>query len=537
MDVKVLIGARYAVTTDSACSIVDKLTGKPLCTASVGKQGEFVAISDEVVADDESVTVTQIHGQLINVYSTSSSGSSTGGGSGGGEWTDIRPLSNTWTGTNAFNGTVRFASGIDCMGAAYIRADLHKTINSNSLTSTSVLNMGEADGRYALKGEGGGDSGLTPEQVEKLTLYASAEGCDIPAAPQIVTEIGHTYTVSATASPVVVTDANGEPRCTVPAGKQLSFVATTTTTNLSATDCTITENFRAAAPVILSGGGSSEEGGSSAYPWWVGFVEYDEETNEAIAADYSGLELTGDVPKCLKFDNIGFRGDWVGSLGKFTRCNSMFMSNKNLTSFSGDLPLLEVGTSMFNGCSNLVSFRGDLSSLTTGNSMFYQCPNLVTFDSELPSLVDGQGAFNGCNNLASFRGDLSSLTLGHSMFRDCRQITAFNSDLSSLINGDSMFYGCNNLASFSGDLSSLTNGNNMFASCKLDKQSVIYIITCIKERNTCTTNATLSLTINATHQNDDEINQLLGFAASNGGSGTLVGAGGGTWTIKIGYMS
>lgn len=147
-----LIGARYAVTTDSACSVVDKLTGKPLCTASVGKQGEFVAISDEVVADDESVTVTQIHGQLINVYSTSTSGSSTGGGSGGsggGEWTDIRPLSNTWTGTNSFNGMVRFASGIDCMGAAYIRADLHKTIDSKTLTSTSVLNMGEADGRYA----------------------------------------------------------------------------------------------------------------------------------------------------------------------------------------------------------------------------------------------------------------------------------------------------------------------------------------------------------------------------------------------------
>ncbi len=144
-----LIGARYAVTTDSACSIVDKLTGKPLCTASVGKQGEFVAISDEVVADDESVTVTQIHGQLINVYSTSTSGSSIGGGSGGGEWTDIRPLSNTWTGTNSFNSTVRFASGIDCMGAAYIRADLHKTINSNSLTITSVLNMSESDARYA----------------------------------------------------------------------------------------------------------------------------------------------------------------------------------------------------------------------------------------------------------------------------------------------------------------------------------------------------------------------------------------------------
>ena len=180
MDVKVLIGARYAVTTDSACSVVDKLTGKPLCTASVGKQGEFVAISDEVVADDESVTVTQIHGQLINVYSTSTSGSSTGdgsGGSGSGEWTDIRPLSNTWTGTNSFNGMVRFASGIDCMGAAYIRADLHKTIDSKTLTSTSVLNMGEADARYAsMSHQQNHDMHVTAEDKARWNAAGSGSG-------------------------------------------------------------------------------------------------------------------------------------------------------------------------------------------------------------------------------------------------------------------------------------------------------------------------------------------------------------------------
>ena len=145
----------------------------------------------------------------------------------------------------------------------------------------------------------------------------------------------------------------------------------------------------------LSGGGA-DSGGSSAYPGWVGYIEFDDETGEAIAADYSGLEVGGAVPESLKFDNIKFRGDWKGSIGKFTFGNSMFKNCTNLTSFNGDLSSLTDGSGMFNGCTNLSSFTSDLSSLTNCPNMFSGCSNLTSFNGDLSSLTDGASMFNGC---------------------------------------------------------------------------------------------------------------------------------------------
>ena len=144
-------------------------------------------------------------------------------------------------------------------------------------------------------------------------------------------------------------------------------------------------------------GGGADSGGSGAYPGWVGYIEYDDETGEAIAADYSGLEVGGVVPESLRFNKIKFRGDWKGSIGKFT-----------------------IGSNMFSYCSNLTSFNGDLSSLTNGNSMFSYCSNLTSFSSDLSSLTDGSNMFSYCSNLTSFNGDLSSLTNGNSMFDYCK---------------------------------------------------------------------------------------------------------------------
>ena len=183
------------------------------------------------------------------------------------------------------------------------------------------------------------------------------------------------------------------------------------------------------------GGGAENGGGSSAYPGWVGYIEYDDETGEAIAADYSGLEMGGEVPDSFRFNYIHFRGDWKGSIGKFTN-----------------------GYNMFYGCSNLTSFTGDLSSLTNAGTMFYQCSNLTSFNGDLSNLTDGSSIFSGCSNLTSFTGDLSNLT-----------------------NGASMFVSCPNLASFSSDLSSLTNGASMFYQCKLDAASVERILSTIPE--------------------------------------------------------
>ena len=142
---------------------------------------------------------------------------------------------------------------------------------------------------------------------------------------------------------------------------------------------------------------------------WVGYIEIDDETGEAIAADYSGLE--GEVGNGLQFKtNYKFRGDWD--------CDMKFVTN---------------ASEMFYYCSNLTSFKGDLSSLTDGSSMF-----------------------DSCSNLTSFKGDLSSLT-----------------------DGDRMFY-----------------------DCKLDKDSVIRIITCLRESNTCSSSAKLTIGYDRQYKND-----------------------------------
>ena len=152
--------------------------------------------------------------------------------------------------------------------------------------------------------------------------------------------------------------------------------------------------------------------------------------------------------------------------------------------------------------------------------------------SDIPYLKSGNSMFSGCTNLTSVNGDLPSLTTASAMFSGCTNLTSFNGDLSSLTNGDDMFSSCTNLTSFNGDLSSLTSGGRMFNHCKLDKPSVLRIITCLKERNTCATAGLLTLGINKDLTTDADILAALG-KSSWGSLTNIIGHGGGTWLITL----
>ena len=281
----------------------------------------------------------------------------------------------------------------------------------------------------------------------------------------------------------------------------------------------------------MSGGGADSGGSSSGYPGWVGYIEFDDETGEAIAADYSGLEMP--VTSKFKFNtHYKFRGDWNSNIPTLIDGTSMFANCSNLTSFTGDLSALTTCNEMFSNCTSLTSFKGDLSSLTNGQSMFNGCSKLTTFTSDLSSLTNGYWMFYRCSNLTTFTSDLSSLTKGNCMFDDCSNLTTFTSDLSSLSLGYGMFNGCSKLTTFTSDLSSLTNGTNMFYNCKLDKESFIRIITCLKERNTCTASASINIGVDKQFKNDPELLEVLGLSAW-ASKVTLVGHGGGTWTINL----
>lgn len=139
-------------------------------------------------------------------------------------------------------------------------------------------------------------------------------------------------------------------------------------------------------------GGGAGSGGSSAYPGWVGYIEIDDETGEAIGVDYSGLELT-ELPENLKFMYRGYKGDWTSGIGKITNTYKMFSGCTNLTSFGSDLSALTNGNSMFYGCSKMTSFSSDLPSLTEGNSMFSGCKlDVVSVEkilTTIPTYIDG----------------------------------------------------------------------------------------------------------------------------------------------------
>lgn len=85
------------------------------------------------------------------------------------------------------------------------------------------------------------------------------------------------------------------------------------------------------------------------------------------------------------------------------------------------------------------------------------------------------------------------MTSGSSMFYDCTSLTSFTTtNLSNLTNGSSMFYNCKSLTSFNYTLPKLTNGSSMFYNCKLDRDSVIRILSSIPSS---TSNKNLSLGI------------------------------------------
>jgi hypothetical protein len=163
-----------------------------------------------------------------------------------------------------------------------------------------------ATARAASSGTGC-DCGFTAEECDKLKLYASAEGRNIPISEdgEIITQIGHTYTITAGEQAVKCTDADFNPLCEVAAHKQMGFIAPSTAAYVDPVTCTVTEVFRAAAPIMLSGNGSGESGGDDGLP--AGYMRVDWISNNPnnktayidtgiIANETTSVKLLSQVP-------------------------------------------------------------------------------------------------------------------------------------------------------------------------------------------------------------------------------------------------
>lgn len=182
---------------------------------------------------------------------------------------------------------------------------------------------------------------------------------------------GKKYIVSANSNAKVIDTKYNIQICEANENTQVAFIAISNEVETDI-DCLILPSN---GKESLSIGNAQE----IIYPGWVGYIEYDDETGEAIAADLSGVAIHS-WDDSLKFNNVHYRGEW-----------------------NSDMPYLVDSDSMFKGCENLMSFKGNLSALETGDSMFDDCPNLTTFESDLSSLTSGLYMFghseSGCTKL------------------------------------------------------------------------------------------------------------------------------------------
>lgn len=66
-------------------------------------------------------------------------------------------------------------------------------------------------------------------------------------------------------------------------------------------------------------------------------------------------------------------------MDKLVNATNLMKSNKSLKSWTGDLPVLEIGDYMFANCSELEEFKGEIPNLKFGFSMFFGCTKLKEF--------------------------------------------------------------------------------------------------------------------------------------------------------------
>lgn len=124
-------------------------------------------------------------------------------------------------------------------------------------------------------------------------------------------------------------------------------------------------------------------------------------------------------------------------------------------------------------------FTCDMPKVFDASFMFYYSRKLKKFSSNINSLINADKMFYNCTSLKTFTNPMPKLKNAAEMFCNCTKLEAFTSPLLRLKCGRDMFYNCTSLKTFSSDLSALTDGEDMFYGCKLDRKSVMHIVSSI----------------------------------------------------------
>lgn len=430
MTYKTLQGQTYSVTSAVGTVItatVDEQTFT-LLTLAANKQGAFTAISDEVTSTDENAVIFPfVEGTSSAGVASAISQSGTGGG-GGGEPGPQGPAG---------------PSGRD---GGYYEPQVSEEGELSWRKSDAT--MPDPPAPINIKGE----SGLTEEQLELLLTFASSEGKNVPIVStgqgdgfRVLT--GHTYVVinTQTDMAILIPQPTGDPvQVDLIAGRQTAVVAMTGTEEVPsyilveyANGTTVTEVFKAAAPLVLGGGG---EGG---YDHYTGGFDVDD--NGIIKPE--SLVIPAYTFKGLSFQAFEFPENYQ---------------------FSATLPFLYDATRMFKHSINLKSYT-NASSSSRFNHLEY-CDNM----------------FLGCLRLESVNEDFSYVKSAEGCFSLCLALTSWDKSLRSLKNGKDMFSG-SGLTSFSlpegENFASLENAENMFYGTDLPIAEVIKILDYLPDKS------------------------------------------------------
>ena len=208
--------------------------------------------------------------------------------------------------------------------------------------------------------------------------------------------------------------------------------------------------------------------------------------------------------------------------------NYMFTNRRGYEKFIIDCPVLEDAEYMFSGLS-ATYFKGSFPSLTTAINLFDRISTdwgqdqngiyISEMELNIPNVKDASGLFYDNGTVINFTGDLSSLEDATGMFS------------------------WTPIRSFDADLPNLKWGNDMFKESLLDKNSIIKIITSLKNENiwagTILLNKNgyesgkLTLCIDANFKKDEELMNFLNLSSSDDTETTITCKGGGVWNITI----
>jgi hypothetical protein len=190
------------------------------------------------------------------------------------------------------------------------------------------------------------------------------------------------------------------------------------------------------------------------------------------------------------------------------------------------------GSEMFSYHSSIDGFDISLPNLTDGTRMFALCDNLKFVHADFPKLINVPDMFLSCLSLEEYKGDLSALTYGQNMFQNCYSMKKFEGDTPLLQNGLNMFNGCP-LVEFKGNLRKLHTADNMFKGAKMNKESVLHILSELRSASTLNGTLKMTLGIDKTLQTDTDIKTELGGITPIHGQTISLGLGNNIWDITI----